>query len=692
MHNHIMNKNIIKLIATIFPVVSLMACSENEWNDKYLDGFEGGPSYSSNSTGNYTLTAEDYATISSLMKDLATSSEEEAAATAIKNNLYFDAESPYPAAFAVPYFLASPSSPFFNFTNGSTATVTYKEISGVPEELTAISSAYTYTVATETSVEDLPEMLAKKYPNAKEGEFAVVSYLPETGAKAATRADESDAEEVEVLTVSEALQEMANGFTGEANVIGVVSKIDDLSISYGNATYYIKDTLESEEELEVFRGYYLEGEKFTASDQLAVGATVVVSGSLVIYNGTYEFTSGSSILYYYGETIWSVAQALSEIDKGFNSEALVRGVVSSINEISTSYGNGTYWIKDNLEDENALEIYRGYFIDGNKFTSEDQIAVGGSIIVSGNLTIYNGTYEFNSGSKVVNYFPSANMVDPNLLLNELFYFNGKEWAQATGATVLNPEDYSQMGFDNNDLSNPQTYLPLYLKKAYPYALEGEEIYVAYNLKNNNCSCGLFIFDGSNWTENNDGLDTLTGLFTKAKDKWSFTKYVGVTIFNLFTENEIILDRSYMIAVGTAAATPVATGYSYGYLQKTDVEPKNGVIEMPNDENGFLFATTFDYEGETYETPEGSFIIKDSNGRYLYLDGNYTSFNLSTSPLAEGVISSKYLFKATNAGEGTWKITNTNGKTVYFSSGYSNFAAYETQGNNDVLPSLYLLAE
>lgn len=685
-----MNKNIIKSFAAFIPVLSLMACSENEWNDKYLDGFEGGPSYSSASSGSYTLTADDYATISSLMLEIAITDEEIAAANAIKTNLYFDATSPYPATVALPYFIASTSSPFFNFSNGSTANISYQEISGVPEELTAISTAYTFRLTSETSVEDLPDFLAGQYPDAEEGDFAIVSYLPATETKAATRAESSE-ESISVLTVSEAIELMANGFEGEANVIGVISKINDLSTSFGNATYFIQDTLESEESLEIYRGYSLNGDKFTTEDEIEVGGTVVVSGSLTIYNGTYEFTTGSSILYYYSEEVWSVAQALAKIAEGSDIEdAVVRGVVSQIDDISTSYGNGTYWIKDNLNDDTALEIYRGYFINGDKFTSTDQIAVGGSIIVSGKLTEYNGTSEFTTGSKVINYFPSANMVDPSLLLNALFYFNGTEWTPATGAAVLDPNDYSQMGFSNNDLTDPQTYIPLYLKNNYPYALEGDEMYVAYNVKTNTCSCGLFIFDGSVWEQNNDGLEDLTGLFTKSKDEWSFTKYIGKAVYNIFNENEIELDRSYMFVSGTAAATPVPAGSSYGYLLKTDVSPANGVIELPNDDNAFLFATTFDYEGETYEVPEDQFLIRDSHGNYLYMTGTYTSFNIKASPLLNGAISSEYLFTAKNNGDGTWKVTNTNGKSVFFSSGYSNFAGYESQGTNDSYPSLYIL--
>ena len=100
-----------------------------------------------------------------------------------------------------------------------------------------------------------------------------------------------------VWTVATALQQMTNGFTGQAQVQGYVSKIDEIDTgSYGNATYYIKDNLADNAQLEVYRGYGLDGAKFTSTDQLKVGDLVIVSGELVNFKGTYEFTTGSKIV------------------------------------------------------------------------------------------------------------------------------------------------------------------------------------------------------------------------------------------------------------------------------------------------------------------------------------------------------------------------------------------------------------
>ncbi len=85
---------------------------------------------------------------------------------------------------------------------------------------------------------------------------------------------------------------------------------------------------------------------------------------------------------------------------GLSANYYVEGVIKSITEISTSYGNATYVITDNKKD---LTVYRGYNLDNTKFTTGDEIAVGGKVVVYGQLTLYNSTYEINSGNYITSY-------------------------------------------------------------------------------------------------------------------------------------------------------------------------------------------------------------------------------------------------------------------------------------------------
>lgn len=103
------------------------------------------------------------------------------------------------------------------------------------------------------------------------------------------------------------------------------------------------------------------------------------------------------------ETAYTVAKAIELIKAGagLDTKVYVVGTITKIENVSTSFGNATYWIGDGNEYTSGdLEIYRGYFIGGEKFTSEDQIIVGDKVIVYGKLIDYNGTMEINAGSSI----------------------------------------------------------------------------------------------------------------------------------------------------------------------------------------------------------------------------------------------------------------------------------------------------
>ena len=101
------------------------------------------------------------------------------------------------------------------------------------------------------------------------------------------------------------------------------------------------------------------------------------------------------------ETAYTVAKAndLITAGQGLETKVYVIGTITKIKEVSTSYGNATYWIGDGTEySANDLEIYRGYYLEGENFTAEDQIKVGDNVIVYGKLVDYKGTKEMTGSS------------------------------------------------------------------------------------------------------------------------------------------------------------------------------------------------------------------------------------------------------------------------------------------------------
>ena len=91
------------------------------------------------------------------------------------------------------------------------------------------------------------------------------------------------------------------------------------------------------------------------------------------------------------ETAYTVAKALELIaaGEGLDAKVYVKGQITSIKEVSASFGNATYDISDDATAANKLTVFRGYFYDNKHFTSNDQIKVGNVVVVYGKLVNYN---------------------------------------------------------------------------------------------------------------------------------------------------------------------------------------------------------------------------------------------------------------------------------------------------------------
>lgn len=270
-------------------------------------------------------------------------------------------------------------------------------------------------------------------------------------------------------------------------------------------------------------------------------------------------------------------------------------------------------------------------------------------------------------------------------MTAVYEYDGSKWTPAEGVLALDAADYAAMGFDNNKLEDASLYLPIFAKNNMPYALEGDQVAVVYN----NGACSVLVFDGQSWTINNNDFQTKTAQFVKKDGKWNFVKYVGKAYFNYTTE--LILDRQYLFVAEGICAIPTAASKNYGYMYTSPVKITGNVIEEKNEVNAFTFAGSATVGDQTYRLGEGQFLIVDSNGRYSYMSGTYTSFNLSDEPaVKDGVIDPSYIFTASCNSEGLWTIRNVgNGKWIQYSISYSSWGCYDTESG--VLPSLYMLA-
>ncbi len=199
----------------------------------------------------------------------------------------------------------------------------------------------------------------------------------------------------------------ADVLSQDVYVKGKISSIDNIDTgNFGNATYYISDTGSTSNQLEVFRGYSLGGEKFKVADEIKVGDEVVVVGKVVNFKGnTHEFTTGSKIYSLNGKTATeekptefigtiddpiTIAKAL-EVINGLEDNATtataayVKGKVTKVlssQDNVTKYKNMNYIIAD---ETGEIQVYAGKNLDNKEFTSVDQLKVGDEVIVLGKL-------------------------------------------------------------------------------------------------------------------------------------------------------------------------------------------------------------------------------------------------------------------------------------------------------------------
>lgn len=96
---------------------------------------------------------------------------------------------------------------------------------------------------------------------------------------------------------------------------------------------------------------------------------------------------------------FSVAQAM---EAETQSSVFVKGIISEIKSLDVSkYKRAQYYISDNGEKENQFYIYNGYYLNGQDFTDNNQIAVGDEVVVFGDIVLYNGSNQLAQNNYIV---------------------------------------------------------------------------------------------------------------------------------------------------------------------------------------------------------------------------------------------------------------------------------------------------
>ena len=220
---------------------------------------------------------------------------------------------------------------------------------------------------------------------------------------------------------------------------GVITSITEaFGTQYGNATFEISDTENASNKFLCYRVKYLGNTSYSDPSALNIkqGNTVIICGKVVNYKGNTPETSANAAYVYSingqggsgggggdtpsGKDIGSkdspitcakALELISALADGGESDgnAFVKGKVVKVTTNADNfakYGNLNYLISDNGSETNAITVYSGDGLNGEKFKSITDLAAGDEVIVFGKLYKYVNkdgkmTPEINKGNYLV---------------------------------------------------------------------------------------------------------------------------------------------------------------------------------------------------------------------------------------------------------------------------------------------------
>ncbi len=512
-------------------MAALTGCDENAWND-HLDGFDSTFAPTEVKTIEYTLTDADYAAIASNKQNKALAEQNDAsqALAALSGNKYFTEK--ITAAEYVPAFLGS-TAPYMMYTDGSSIRLTYNISVGLPEEVTESAGAWNLSVSEEfykTAVWEsdenyivgfAPEKPASRYlpaaiqasigADAQEGKYAIISYLEAEQNPIFGNVGGGD-EPPSGFQMSDVLGDIAAG--DGATVDGVVGGacgagfvLTDLSGSifvymgggYDPTTYPVGTQL------------HLEGEATSFKGNLQIA-----QGAMIDKVGTQEYTFPAATVY-----------DGAALDAALTRPADQLAIYASISGKVVVSGNNI-----NIEVAGAEtakgSIYYATDAQREKLTDGTYVEVTGWFIsISGsrycNFVVDHLNFLTNAPAKA----GSRGLAAPvsTVEKNAVYRYDGSRWVVPENFVILNPADYTAMGL-NGSLSQPDAYLPTFLKLKYPYAKADDVKYVLYY--NSGYACAEYNFNGSEWIRFN-GVETETSQFVRAGGKWMFDPNVTINL-------------------------------------------------------------------------------------------------------------------------------------------------------------------
>ena len=288
------------------------------------------------------------------------------------------------------------------------------------------------------------------------------------------------------------------------------SVTEEYSTNYGNATFTIVEEGAESTAFTVYRALYLGNKKFASGDtQIKAGDEVIVCGKVINYKGnTPETQQNKAYLYSLngktagGETPQPSGEAKGSgtLDDPYNpiaasnyasslaadaksdKDVYIKGIISRIasnGQFGTDYGNATFYISEDGQQNNEFYVFRTLYLGNVKYTEGTNIQVGDEVIICGKVMNYKGNtpetaanesylYSLNSGGGKAESNVTKSISD-NILtltvpdvaegekvtvdLNVQGWTNGK----AVDPSTITLEDGTDITFDKGDGSNTPAY-------------------------------------------------------------------------------------------------------------------------------------------------------------------------------------------------------------------------------------------
>lgn len=537
-----MKHNIKSLLLAGGAMLMLASCTEDSWNNRYLDGFEPGYTPTDVQTVSYTLEASDYKRISEnrFNKALAAKQGVSAELASVASQQYLNAQ--IPAEEYIPNLLKDSLFKYFALSDGSAINLTYREAGALPETMARLNAAKEYIVSDEDyqtvygSENDytasfspshpasaaIPKLLDGAFNAPEAGDYCVVNYntsgtdpvfggTPNPPTPGFTMSDVlkpslADGDDVTVNGVVTAVCKAGIILTDNAGSILVYGsgfpvadyKVGDQVIATGTLSSY-KNCLQlpydgNLQKVGTQAYTYPEAKELTPDFLLAAGANT------------------NPVLAQYGYITGKLVMDDKFANVYFGDRKDVRG----------SLYNLTDEIKGQLQSDKNY-TFKGYFTQ----TSTSGDYTNCNFVVTEVLTPAAARRHARTRSVTI---PSENV-------NSVYVYNGKKW-EAAGSDIVavNPADYTAMGLTYGNFSGTQAqeYLPIFLKNKYPYAQADDEKYVVYKYfasGTTTYACTQFTFDGSKWEDSisREGIRTVTNQFVRRDGEWKLDPSIELTL-------------------------------------------------------------------------------------------------------------------------------------------------------------------